>query len=110
MNKFNKKKLALAGTMTSVLLQFQTTVLATDAESVKSKLNDGLTTIQGILSALVVGVGICVSLWIIIKRMPDADNPHEKSQVYRSVGNVWGLVALGAAAIWLVPFFYSLLQ
>ncbi|WP_368773633.1 CagC family type IV secretion system protein [Lactiplantibacillus plantarum] len=44
----------------------------------------------------------------IIKRMPDADDPREKSEVYHAVGRVAGLVALAAAIIWLLPWVYSL--
>ncbi|MFT9184606.1 MAG: CagC family type IV secretion system protein, partial [Lacticaseibacillus paracasei] len=44
----------------------------------------------------------------VIKRMPDADDPREKSEVYHAVGRVAGLVALAAAIIWILPWVYSL--
>ncbi|CUR64595.1 CagC family type IV secretion system protein [Leuconostoc gasicomitatum] len=81
---------------------------ASDASEVQSKLTDAGNTIKGVLTALIVLVGICVSLWIIIKRMPDADDPREKSEVYKSVGRVAGLVALSAIIVWLLPWVYSL--
>ena len=44
-------------------------VLAADGGEVKSKLTSAGKTIQGILTGLVVLVGICVALFIIIKRI-----------------------------------------
>ena len=67
----------------------------------------GLMNAQVVLAADVL-VGICVALFIIIKRMPDADDPREKSEVYHAVGRVAGLVALAAAIIWILPWVYSL--
>ncbi|MGJ3901278.1 CagC family type IV secretion system protein, partial [Lactiplantibacillus plantarum] len=51
---------------------------------------------------------VCVALFIIIKRLPDADDPREKSEVYKAVGRVAGLVALAAAIVWILPWVYSL--
>ncbi|MFT8813689.1 MAG: CagC family type IV secretion system protein [Oenococcus sp.] len=95
-------------TLGYVLLMNAQLAFAADAGQVKSKLTDAGRTIQGILTGLVVLVGICVALFIIIKRMPDADDPREKSEVYHAVGRVAGLVALAAAVIWLLPWVYSL--
>lgn len=111
MNKiFTKNKTKLSMFAATVILAFNqaATVYAVDGKDVQKKLTDAATIIQGILSGLVVLVGICVSLFIIIKRMPDADNPQEKQEVYRSVGRVWGLVALAAACIWVIPWVYNL--
>lgn len=83
------------------------TVLAADID-VEGKISTAADTIKGILTGVVGVVGICVSLFIIIKRMPDADNPHEKHELYRGVGRVWGLVALAAACIWVIPWVYNL--
>lgn len=83
-------------------------VLAASGGQVQSKLTQAANTVQSILTGLVVLVGICVALFIIIKRMPDADDPREKSEVYHAVGRVAGLVALAAAVIWLLPWVYSL--
>lgn len=63
---------------------------------------------KGILTALVVLVGICATLFIIIKRMPSEDDPYEKNEVFKSVGRVCALVALVAAIIWLLLWLYSL--
>ncbi|GAB6093667.1 MULTISPECIES: CagC family type IV secretion system protein [Lactobacillaceae] len=110
MSKYRKMKaLATAGTTAIYLgLMNAQVVLAADGGEVKSKLTSAGKTIQGILTGLVVLVGICVALFIIIKRMPDADDPREKSEVYHAVGRVAGLVALAAAIIWLLPWVYSL--
>lgn len=91
------------------LLQAQT-VLAADGGEVQSKVNQAANTIKGVLTGILVIVGICVALFIIIKRLPSADDPREKSEVYHAVGRVAGLVALGAAIVWLLPWVYSLFQ
>lgn len=83
-------------------------VNATTTENIKTKINQAASAIQGILTGVVTIVGICVSLFVIIKKMPDADNPQEKHELYRGVGRVWGLVALAAASIWIVPWVFSL--
>lgn len=83
-------------------------IAAGDLGNVQSKVTSALQAIQGLLTAIVVIVGIVVALAIIIKRLPSADDPREKSEVYRSVGRVFGLVALAAAVIWVVPAVYNL--
>ncbi len=110
MPKFSKiKTLAVSGVTAGylALMNFQVVYAASGSE-VESKLKSATKTIQGVLTGLVVLVGICVALFIIIKRMPDADDPREKSEVYHAVGRVAGLVALAAAVIWLLPWVYSL--
>lgn len=79
-----------------------------DATEVQSKITNAANTIKGILTGIVCVVAVCVSIFIIIKRMPDADNPQEKHELYRGVGRVWGLVALAAACIWIIPWVYDL--
>ena len=110
MSKVNrvKEKILTGIVTTSSTLLAATPVLAASGSEVQSKISKALQTIQGILTGIVVLAGICVALWIIIKRMPDADDPREKSEVYHAVGRVAGLVALSAAVIWLLPWFYSL--
>lgn len=78
------------------------------ATNVETKLTEAAKTIQSVLTALVVIVGICAALFIIIKRMPSADDPHEKNEVFKSVGRVCGLVALAAAMVWVLPWVYGL--
>lgn len=78
------------------------------AGQVQMKLINAANVVKGILTALVVLVGICAALFIIIKRMPSADDPHEKNEVFKSVGRVCALVGLAAAVIWLLPWMYSL--
>mgnify|MGYP000931702073 CR=1 FL=1 len=101
--KFSKVKALATTGATAIYLGLMNAqvVLAADGGEVKSKLTSAGKTIQGILTGLVVLVGI-------IKRMPDADDPREKSEVYHAVGRVAGLVALVAAIIWLLPWVYSL--
>ena len=42
-------------------------------DEVQKKLSDAIGTIQGVLTGLIVAVGIVVALWIIIKRLPSAE-------------------------------------
>ena len=85
--KFSKVKALATTGVTAIYLGLMNTrvVLAADGGEVQSKLTSAGKTIQGILTGLVVLVGICVALFIIIKRMPDADDPREKSEVYLSL-------------------------
>lgn len=83
-------------------------IVFASAGQVQSKLTNAANVVKGVLTALVVLVGICAALFIIIKRMPSADDPHEKNEVFKSVGRVCVLVALAAAIIWLLPWVYSL--
>lgn len=84
--------------------------VSANASEVQSRINDAFSTIQGVLTGLIVTVGIVVALFIVIKRMPSADDPQEKNEVYKAVGRVLGLVAIGAAIVWIVPWVYSLFQ
>lgn len=107
--KTKAKGTILATYLASTLTQ-ASYVLGADGGEVSKKINNGLTIIQGILTGIIVVVGICVSLWTIIKGMPNMNNPHEKNEVYKNLGAIWGLVALGGAIVWLVPWIYSLFQ
>ncbi|MBC1248119.1 CagC family type IV secretion system protein [Listeria booriae] len=80
------------------------------AGQITSKVSNGMRVIQTILSSAVVGLGILASLWIILKKMPSADDPHEKNQIFKSVGTIMGLVVLAGALVWIVPFVYGLLS
>ncbi|WP_105957317.1 CagC family type IV secretion system protein [Apilactobacillus quenuiae] len=110
MKKQQKLKIVLTtfGATIYLFLMNNQLVLAADGGQIKGKLTQAGKTIQGILTGLVVLVGICVALFIIIKRMPDADDPREKAEVYHAIGRVAGLIALAAAVIWLLPWVYSL--
>lgn len=105
-----KKKLTgyLTGLSTTIALAVPELVHAQNVSDVQSRLTTAGNQIQQLLTGLVVLVGIIVSLFIIIKRMPSADDPQEKNEVYKAVGRVLGLVAMGAALIWIIPWVYSL--
>ncbi|WP_079524952.1 MULTISPECIES: CagC family type IV secretion system protein [Halobacillus] len=75
---------------------------------IEQKIDSALLTIQGVLTGLVVSVGIVVSLYIIVTSMHKLKNPQEKDEVFRSIGRVMGAVALGAAIIWVAPWVYNL--
>lgn len=80
------------------------------AGDIQGRISSALTAVQSVLTGIVVLVGIVVGLWIVIKRMPSADDPQEKNEVYKAVGRVLGLVAISAALVWVVPWVYSLFQ
>lgn len=83
-------------------------IIHAQASEVQTRIEGALGAVQGVLTGLIVTVGIVVALFIIIKRMPSADDPQEKNEVYKAVGRVLGLVAIGAAVVWVVPWIYSL--
>lgn len=78
------------------------------AEDVAAKIKEGLKQVQTLLTGIVVTVGICVSIWIIIKKLPGVDDPHTKNEMFRGVGMALAGVGLAAALVWLVPWMYSL--
>ena len=83
-------------------------IFAASAGEVESKINTALTTIQGVLTAVVVGVGICVALFFVVTKLPNLSDPHEKNQFWKTQGYILGGVAFGAIVIWLVPWVYNL--
>ena len=113
MSKFMKKikeKFYLASVSLTTLMLTTPTIAFADkkGDEVQKKLSDAIGIIQGVLTGLIVAVGIVVALWIIIKRLPSADDPQEKNEVYKALGRVGGLVALGAAIVWILPWLYGL--
>ncbi|MDN6165572.1 MAG: CagC family type IV secretion system protein [Tetragenococcus koreensis] len=97
-----------AATTIPTLFNAKTAFAASDGGEVEEKVTDAANQVQGILTGLIVIVGICVALFIIIKRLPSADDPREKSEVFKSIGRVISMVALGAAIVWILPWVYNL--
>lgn len=108
LKKINKSLTTSLVTTGYLMLTNVQMVFAADGGQIQSKLTDAANTIKGILTGIVVLIGVCVALFIIIKRLPDADDPREKSEAYKSIGRVAGLVALAAAVVWLLPWVYGL--
>lgn len=81
---------------------------APDAGEVEQRIDSGLTAIQGVLTGLLVGVGIVVALFNVITKLPTLSDPHEKSQFWKTQGYIAAGVAFGAIVIWLIPWIYSL--
>jgi len=79
-----------------------------NASNVESKINSALTTVQGVLTGVVVSVGICVALFNVVTKLPNLSDPHEKNQFWKTQGYILAGVAFGAAVIWLVPWAYGL--
>jgi hypothetical protein len=78
------------------------------AGDIEAKVKEGLKQIQAFLTGIVVIVGICVGVWIIIKKLPGVDDPHTKNEMFRGVGMVLAGVGLAAALVWVVPWVYAL--
>ncbi|MEE1130237.1 MAG: CagC family type IV secretion system protein [Caryophanon sp.] len=91
-----------------VFVAFSSSNIVYAAAGIQGKLTQAMTVLQTILMSLVVVVGICVALFVIIKRMPSADDPHEKNEVFKSVARICIMVALAAAMVWVVPWVYGL--
>ncbi|MCY8497752.1 CagC family type IV secretion system protein [Bacillus atrophaeus] len=85
-------------------------VLAASGDKVANKINEATTIIQITLSAVVVGVGICVSLFYVITKMASLADPHEKVQFWKTQGWIMGAMAFAGVIIWLVPWVYSLFR
>lgn len=75
---------------------------------IEAKVKEGLKQIQSFLTGIVVIVGICVGVWIIIKKLPGVDDPHTKNEMFKGVGMALAGVALAASLVWLVPWIYGL--
>jgi len=108
--KHNLSKVYLTALTAFMTFVSQNQVVFAQGGEVQQRVTSALQTIQSVLTGLIVTVGIVVALFIVIKRMPSADDPHEKNEVYKAVGRVLGLVAIGAAIVWIVPWVYSLFQ
>lgn len=108
--KMKKTLMSITGVLATASILLPETVYGASAGEVQSRLTTAGNTIQTLLTGLIVMVGIVVALFIIIKRMPSADDPQEKNEVYKAVGRVLGLVGIGAAIVWVIPWVYSLFQ
>jgi hypothetical protein len=75
---------------------------------IEAKVKEGLKQIQAFLTGIVVIVGICVGVWIIIKKLPGVDDPHTKNEMFRGVGMALAGVGLASALVWIVPWVYGL--
>lgn len=84
--------------------------LAASDGQVKQKLKSAAKSIQGVLTAIVVLVGIIAALMILVKKMPSIDDPHSKNEMWKSIGNVGMAVGAAAAVIWLLPWMYGLFK
>lgn len=76
--------------------------------TVQTKLKNGATAIQTVLTGIVVVVGIAAALKILVKHLPGIDDPHVKNEMWKSIGGVLLAIAAAAALIWMIPWVYSL--
>lgn len=92
------------------ILNSKTVFAASDASVVTTKVNHGLSIIQGALTGLIVVVGVIAALKVIISKLPSLDDPHVKNEMWRSVGATGLAVAVGGALVWFIPWVYGLFQ
>jgi hypothetical protein len=103
------KKIQLIFLFTTIVLCLYTIPEhAFAAGEVEAKVKEGLKQIQAFLTGIVVIVGICVGVWIIIKKLPGVDDPHTKNEMFRGVGMALAGVGLASALVWIVPWIYGL--
>jgi len=89
-------------------MKFFNYAILLNAANVETKINNALTTVQGVLTGIIVAVGICVALFNVVTKLPNLSDPHEKNQFWKTQGYILAGVAFGAAVIWLVPWVYGL--
>lgn len=78
--------------------------------TVKTKLNNGTKAIQGVITGLIVVVGILGSSKIVVKHLPSIDNPQVKNEMWGGIGQVALGVIGGAALVWIIPWLWSLFK
>lgn len=87
-----------------------TVLAAPDAATVTGKVNAGLGVIKGILTGIIVVVGVIAALKVIISKLPSLDDPHVKNEMWKSVGTIALAVAVGGSLVWLIPWVYKLFE
>lgn len=84
--------------------------LASSTSTVQTKLRNGISAFQTVLTGIVVVVGIVAALKIVVKHLPGIDDPHVKNEMWKSIGGVLAAIGAAAALIWILPWVYSLFQ
>ncbi|WP_144487977.1 CagC family type IV secretion system protein [Bacillus pumilus] len=82
---------------------------AASTAQVKTKLNKAVVAVGSVLTALVVAVGVAAGIKVVLKHLPGYDDPHQRNEMWKSLGGVLIGVGAGAAISWLVPWGFSLL-
>ncbi|WP_110925953.1 CagC family type IV secretion system protein [Bacillus massiliglaciei] len=83
---------------------------ASSTSSVQTKLKNGATAFQTVLTGIVVVVGIAAALKIVVKHLPSIDDPHVKNEMWKSIGGVLAAIGASAGLIWIIPWVYSLFK
>lgn len=83
-------------------------ILGTTTTEVVETLTKGLEQIQTVITALFVVIAIIACAKILIKHMPNLDDPNVKNEMWRSITGVLVALAAGAAIIWIAPWIYGL--
>lgn len=88
---------------------FTATPTAPSGDEISNRLENAGTTVQSVLTGLVVIVGVIFATWRVITGFPAMSNPHEKQEVYKGLGNIALLTGVAAAMVWIVPWAWSLM-
>lgn len=120
MKKTNLKKLkmkleATAIAASTLVMTMSTSMTAhasltptVDENTVKTYLYSGLTSIQAVLTAIVVVVGIVAALKTIISKLPSLDDPHVQNEMWKGIGYCAAGVAAGACLVWVGPYVWGI--
>lgn len=103
-----KKKFIGSFAAVSLLYMTKLNVFASSTYEVQSKLKQGASAIQGVLTGLAVAVGVIATIKVVIKALPNLDDPHIKDSMWRSVGSIFLGVAAMASVTWLAPWIFGL--
>lgn len=87
---------------------YQIQAFAQNTGEVQRKLHQAGTAIQGVVIGLAVVVGIIAAGKVVIKALPNLDDPHVKEGMWKSVGAIFLGVGAVAAATWICPWIFSL--
>lgn len=82
---------------------------AASTGQVKAKLNKAIVAVSSVLTGIVVAVGVVAAIKIVVKHLPAYDDPHQRNEMWKSLGGVLVGVGAGAAVSWIVPWGFALL-
>ncbi|WP_052245633.1 CagC family type IV secretion system protein [Bacillus sp. MSP13] len=110
MNFIKKNWIMLAMIAYVLVLTFlipDTSFAASSTGQVQTKLNKGIVAIQGVATAIIVAIGVFAGSKIVGKFLPSLDDPHSKTEMWKSLGAVAIGVIAGAAMPWILPWLFA---
>lgn len=103
-----KVKAFLGATFVTTAYLSNSMVSFAEVTNPKEQIKKGLKEIKGVLLAIVVLVGVVAALKVIIAKLPHLDDPHEKSQLWKSLGSILVAVAAAAVVVVALPWIYDI--